>query len=271
MAQQIIGFIGAGNMATALVGGMIARGIRPARIWMSDLNAERLDEVNHQHRVHVCTDNAEVVRRADVLVLAVKPQVMEAVCRDLNAAFDGKQPLVISIAAGVTVASLKGWLGDVPVVRCMPNTPALVQAGATGLYADPQVSAEQRELAGDILSSVGLTFWFEEEGMLDAVTAVSGSGPAYFFLMMENMISAAGELGLDPATARQLVLQTAWGAAQLAITSDAGPDVLRAQVTSPGGTTAAALEQFEQGDYRALVQRALAAAKKRSEELSGKA
>ena len=269
MAQQVIGFIGAGNMAMALAGGMIARGIRPARIWMSDLNAERLDEVNRLHKVHVSSDNAEIVRRADVLVLAVKPQVMETVCRDLHQALDGKQPLVISIAAGITVANLKGWLGDVPVVRCMPNTPALVQAGATGLFADGQVSEAQRELAGQILGSVGLTFWFDQEAMLDAVTAVSGSGPAYFFLMMESMISAAEALGLDARTARQLVLQTAWGAAQLAITSESGPDVLRAQVTSPGGTTAAALAQFEQGDFRELVNRALTAARDRSGELSG--
>ena len=269
MAQQVIGFIGAGNMATALAGGMIAKGIRPARIWMSDPSAERLDEVNRLHKVHVCGDNAEVVRRADVLVLAVKPQVMESVCQELKAAFNGKQPLVISIAAGVTVANLKQWLGEVPVVRSMPNTPALVQAGATGLYADEQVSEAQRELAGQILASVGLTFWFDEEAMLDAVTAVSGSGPAYFFLMMESMIAGAESLGLDATTARRLVLQTAWGASQLAITSETGPDTLRAQVTSPGGTTAAALEQFEQGQFRELVQQAISAARKRSSELSG--
>ena len=269
MAQQIIGFIGAGNMATSLVGGMITKGIRPARIWMSDVSQDRLDELSRQHRVHVSTDNAEIARRADVLVLAVKPQVMQAVCEALRDALGERRPLIISIAAGVTVASLKGWLGELPVVRCMPNTPALVQAGATGLYAEPLVSAEQKELAGQILGSVGLTFWFDEEKALDAVTAVSGSGPAYFFLLMESMIEAGRKLGLDDHTARQLVLQTAWGAAQLAITSEAGPDVLRQQVTSPGGTTAAALNVFEDGGFRVLVDSALASARRRSEELAG--
>jgi pyrroline-5-carboxylate reductase len=261
MAQQIIGFIGAGNMATSLVGGMIAKGIRPARIWMSDVSQDRLDELSRQHRVHVSTDNAEIARRADVLVLAV--------CETLRDALGERQPLIVSIAAGVTIASLKGWLGDLPVVRCMPNTPALVQAGATGLHADPSVSAEQKELAGQILGSVGLTFWFDEEKALDAVTAVSGSGPAYFFLLMESMIEAGRKLGLDERTARQLVLQTAWGASQLAITSEVGPDVLRQQVTSPGGTTAAALNVFEDGGFRVLVDSALAAARRRSEELAG--
>jgi pyrroline-5-carboxylate reductase len=269
MAQQIIGFIGAGNMATSLVGGMISKGIRPARIWMSDVSQDRLDELSRQHHVHVSTDNAEIARRADVLVLAVKPQVMKTVCETLREALGERRPLIISIAAGITVASLKGWLGELPVVRCMPNTPALVQAGATGLYAEPSVSAEQKELAGQILGSVGLTFWFDEEKALDAVTAVSGSGPAYFFLLMESMIEAGRKLGLDERTARQLVLQTAWGASQLAITSEAGPDVLRQQVTSPGGTTAAALSVFEDGGFRVLVDSALAAARRRSEELAG--
>ena len=271
MAQQVIGFIGAGNMAAALAGGMIAKGIRPARIWMSDPSAERLAEVQRQHKAHTSTDNAEVVQRADVLVLAVKPQVMEQVCRDLALAITGTAPLVISIAAGVTVANLRQWLGEVPLVRCMPNTPALVQAGATGLFAHESVTEEQRDTATTILSSVGLTLWFEDELELDAVTAVSGSGPAYFFLVMESMIRAACELGLSEKTARQLVLQTAWGASQLAITSEVGPDVLRQQVTSPGGTTAAALAAFEQGDIAALFQRALAAARDRSRELSGQA
>jgi pyrroline-5-carboxylate reductase len=269
MAQQIIGFIGAGNMASSLAGGMIAKGIRPARIWMSDVSQDRLDELARHHRVHVSTDNADVAARADVLVLAVKPQVMQAVCEALRATLGDRQPLIVSIAAGITVASLKSWLGDLPVVRCMPNTPALVQAGATGLYAEPMVSEEQKGLAGQILGSVGLTFWFDQEQALDAVTAVSGSGPAYFFLLMESMIAAGRQLGLDEQTARQLVLQTAWGASQLAITSESGPDVLRQQVTSPGGTTAAALQVFEDGGFRALVEEALTAARRRSEELSG--
>ena len=207
--------------------------------------------------------------RVDVLVLAVKPQMMEQVCTDLRDLIAERQPLVISIAAGVTVGNLRNWLGSTPIVRCMPNTPSLVQAGATGLYAADDVSDAQKAMAREILGSVGIAFWFDEEKELDAVTAVSGSGPAYFFLLMESLIEAAKAQGLDAGTARQMVLQTAWGAAQLAITSEAGPDVLRQQVTSPGGTTAAALNVFEEAGFREQVQAAVAAARERSEELAG--
>jgi pyrroline-5-carboxylate reductase len=269
MTEQTIGFIGAGNMATSLVGGMINQGIKPAQIWLGDVSQERLTELSRQYGVHVSDDNAAIAQQADVLVLAVKPQVMQPVCEALRLALNGRQPLIISIAAGVTVGNLKSWLGDLPVVRCMPNTPALVQTGATGLYAEPSVSSEQKDLAEQILNSVGLTFWLAEEKALDAVTAVSGSGPAYFFLMMESMIAAGCQLGLDADTSRQLVLQTALGAAKLASSSTSGPDVLRQQVTSPGGTTAAALDTFEQGGFRELVNQALAAAHRRSEELAG--
>lgn len=269
MTEQTIGFIGAGNMAASLVGGMINQGTRPAQIWLSDVSKERLAELSQLHGVQVSDDNADIARRADVLVLAVKPQVMQPVCEALRVALADRRPLIISIAAGVTVGNLKSWLGDLPVVRCMPNTPALVQTGATGLYADPSVSAQQKELAEQVLTSVGLTFWLAEEKALNAVTAVSGSGPAYFFLLMESMIEAGRKLGLDADTARQLVLQTALGAAKLASASPSGPDVLRQQVTSPGGTTAAALDVFEDGGFRELVDKALAAAHRRSEELAG--
>jgi pyrroline-5-carboxylate reductase len=256
-------------MATSLAGGMVAKGIRPARIWMSDPSKDRLDEVAQLQRVHVSTENRDVAGRVDVLVLAVKPQMMEQVCTDLRDLIAERQPLVISIAAGVTVGNLRRWLGSTPIVRCMPNTPSLVQAGATGLYAADDVSDEQKAMAKEILGSVGIAFWFDEEKELDAVTAVSGSGPAYFFLLMESLIEAAKAQGLDAGTARQMVLQTAWGAAQLAITSEVGPDVLRQQVTSPGGTTAAALGVFEEAGFREQVQAAVAAARERSEELAG--
>ena len=267
MAQQSIGFIGAGNMATALVGGMIAKGIRPARIWMSDVSQERLSQLAEQHRVHTSVDNRDVASRADVLVLAVKPQMMEEVCASLRETCAEKSPLIISIAAGISVEQLRRWLGDLPVIRSMPNTPALVRTGATGLFPGPGVSEEQKELAQQILGSAGLTFWFDQEAELDKVTAVSGSGPAYFFLLMESMINAATELGLAPDTARQLVLQTALGAAQLAVASDKEPAELRQQVTSPGGTTAAAIETFEAGGYRELVDKAVRAAHARAGEL----
>lgn len=269
MAQQTIGFVGAGNMATSLAGGMIAKGVRPERIWMSDPSQDRLDDVVRQHRVHVSGDNLTVARQVDVLVLAVKPQVMGDACGPLKEIIEERQPLVISIAAGVTVANLREWLGEAPIVRCMPNTPALVQAGATGLYAAEGVSADQKEMAGQILSAVGVTVWFEQEKELDAVTAVSGSGPAYFFLLMEALIDAAIAQGLNRDNARQLVLQTASGAAQLALASDDGPDILRQRVTSPGGTTAAALGVFEEAGFREQVQAAVAAARERSEDLAG--
>lgn len=269
MAEQQIGFIGAGNMAISLAGGMIAKGMSPARITMSDPDRERLDEVARLHQVEVSQDNQKVAQGADVLVLAVKPQMMAEVCQGLREVVAQQQPLVVSIAAGVTVANLRGWLGDTPTVRCMPNTPSLVQAGTTGLYACPRVSEQQKALAREIIESVGLACWFDDEQQLDAVTAVSGSGPAYFFLLMESLIDAAKAQGLDATTARQMVLQTAWGAAELAKQSDAGPDVLRQQVTSPGGTTAAALSVFEEAGLREQVQAAVAAARERSEELAG--
>lgn len=269
MMQSRIGFIGAGNMAGSLLGGMLARGIRPELVCMSDPDAARRDSLTRDHGVRTTADNAQAAQDADVLVLAVKPQMMHAVCEGLRPVLAGRAPLVISIAAGITVASLQDWLGELPVVRCMPNTPALVQAGATGLYAAPQVSALQRQQAEDILGSVGLALWFEREAELDAVTAVSGSGPAYFFLLMESMIAAGEALGLAPDVARQLVLQTALGAAQLAQASDRPPAELRRQVTSPGGTTAAALARFEQGGFRQLVEEALIAARDRATELSG--
>jgi pyrroline-5-carboxylate reductase len=180
-----------------------------------------------------------------------------------------KRPLIISIAAGIPVASLERWLGgELPVVRAMPNTPALVQSGATGLYANAAVSAEQRAAAEAILGAVGLTLWVEQESLIDAVTAVSGSGPAYFFYVMEAMMAAGRELGLDEKTARALTLQTALGAAQMAITADVGPDELRRRVTSPGGTTERAIAAFDEAHLQAIFARALKACADRGAELA---
>ena len=256
--------LGCGKMGSAMLAGWLAGGLSASAVtvldpkpseWLQGLDGLRL--------------NAPFPPSPAIVIVAVKPQMMQAVCEDLRDLIADRQPLVISIAAGVTVANLRSWLGETPIVRCMPNTPSLVQAGATGLYAAEGVSDEQKAMAKEILGSVGLTFWFAQEKELDAVTAVSGSGPAYFFLLMESLIEAAKAQGLDAATARQMVLQTAWGAAQLAITSEVGPDVLRKQVTSPGGTTAAALNVFEEAGFREQVQAAVAAARERSEELAG--
>ncbi len=265
-----IAFIGAGNMATALVGGMLARGFTPDRVTLTDISTERLDMLARQYGVKVTTDNAAAAADADVILFAVKPQQMAEVCTALAPVVRARKPLVVSIAAGTTIAKLQGWLGqDTAVVRCMPNTPALVQAGATGLYASPQVSDAQRTLAHAMLDAVGIALWLDAEDQLDAVTALSGSGPAYFFLVMEAMIAAGRALGLDENLARQLTLQTALGSAQMAVSSDDDPSELRRKVTSPGGTTQAALNVFESERTRDIFLKALLAARDRSRELAG--
>lgn len=263
-----IGFIGAGNMASALAGGLRARGWNRGDIALSDAYPAAL-EAHAQQGLFTTTDNLELLTRSDVLVLAVKPQVMSAVLKPLAALAQEKRPLVISIAAGIPVASLERWLGgELPVVRAMPNTPALVQTGATGLFANAAVSAEQKKAAEEILGAVGLTLWVHDEALIDAVTAVSGSGPAYFFYVMEAMMAAGRELGLDDKTARALTLQTALGAAQMAITADVGPDELRRRVTSPGGTTERAVAAFDEAGLKAIFSRALAACAARGGELA---
>ena len=255
-------------MASALAGGLLAQGWKPARIALSDAHPAQL-EAHAQRGLKITTDNLALLDHADVLVLAVKPQVMSQVLKPLAELAQKKRPLIISIAAGIPVASLERWLGgELPIVRAMPNTPALVQAGATGLYANAAVSAEQKMAAEAILGAVGLTLWVEQEGLIDAVTAVSGSGPAYFFYVMEAMMAAGRELGLDEKAARALTLQTALGAAQMAITADVGPDELRRRVTSPGGTTERAVAAFDEADLKAIFAHALKACADRGGELA---
>ena len=269
MSKPVILFIGGGNMATSLIGGLIADGCEPGRLRISEPDAQRLNVLQERFGVQTTTDNADASASADVVVLAVKPQALPAVAMEISSAIQSHQPLVISIAAGIRTDAINRWLGgDVALVRGMPNTPALVQSGATGLFATPTVSTAQRELAESILRAVGLTLWVDNEDLLDAVTAVSGSGPAYFFLFMEAMQAAGTELGLSPDDARLLTLQTAFGAARMALESEDPPAVLRARVTSPGGTTERALEVFESEHLRAIMQRALTAARDRSIELS---
>ena len=266
-----ITFIGAGNMAQSLIAGLI-KDETSLSLCVADPMSSQLDIItNAWPEVVTHCDNLQAIENADVVILAVKPQLMEQVCEPLQDAVQQSQPLIISIAAGITESNLSAWLGGdlgVPVVRCMPNTPALVQAGITGLYANKLVAEEQRNLAESILRSVGSTIWFDDEAKLNAVTAVSGSGPAYFFLVMEAMQNAAEKLGLSPADAQQLVLQTAFGAAKLALESSDTPAELRKKVTSKGGTTEAALKELTQGGLIALFDTALSAAAQRSEELS---
>jgi pyrroline-5-carboxylate reductase len=269
MSNNNITFIGGGNMATSLINGLIADGYDKQRITVSDPDTEKLAQLAARCGVHTQSDNNSAVSEADVVVLAVKPQVLKSVAQDLAASIGKLNPLVVSIVAGIKESSLRSWLGgDVALVRTMPNTPAMIQSGATGLHAGPGVSEMQRNLAESILRAVGLTRWVEEESLMDAVTAVSGSGPAYFFLIMEAIEASARELGLDEETARLLTLQTALGASRMALESSDSPAVLREKVTSPGGTTERALGVLEEGEIRALFNKALQSAKERSVELS---
>lgn len=266
-----IGFIGAGNMATALIEGLLDNGIAPGQLHASNRSNTKLDALAARG-INTTTDNAAVVAASDVVVLAVKPQVLGGVLQELRQTVSERPRLLISVAAGIQIASLEAWTSsEQAIVRCMPNTPSLVGAGASGLYANAKVTEEQKAQAAAIMEAVGIACWLEEEQQLDAVTALSGSGPAYFFLMMEAMEAAGTALGLSPEVARRLCLQTAFGSAKLALESQVEPSELRRRVTSPGGTTEAALKQFEQDGYRDLVARALGAAARRSAELAAAA
>ena len=264
-----ITFIGAGNMARSLIIGLLQDKAN-VLLRVADPDPQQLDAIRqHWPDVQATQDNAEALQGADVVVLAVKPQVMREVLAPLADLAQRNRPLVISIAAGIREAALNQWLGgNLPIVRCMPNTPALVQTGATGLVANAQVSQAQRNLAESILRAVGITVWFAEEASIDSVTAVSGSGPAYFFLVMEAMQAAAQNLGMSAEDAQLLVVQTALGAARLALESGEPAAELRRKVTSKGGTTEAALKVLNDGGLPALFEQALQAAAQRSRELA---
>jgi pyrroline-5-carboxylate reductase len=271
MKTTRLAIIGAGNMARSLVGGLIADGWDPDYISVSDPDDATLTSMGNTFSVRTETNNRAIVTGSEVAVLAVKPQHLAVVARELSDIVQKQAPLVISIAAGVRVADLQRWLGgSCALVRCMPNTPALVQSGATALYANPQVTNEQRELAENILRSVGLVVWIEEEDLMDAVTALSGSGPAYILLIIEALQQAGEKLGLGAQTARLLALQTAFGAAKLALESSEEPAALRRRVTSPGGTTERAIGILEEGGLQRLFLDALHAARARSRELADK-
>lgn len=263
-----IAFIGAGNMANSLIRGLIAKGVPGQQIAACDLDLAKLEQLQTECGIRTGS-MAEVAAHADVVLLAVKPQGMAGVCEALRPALK-PGALIISIAAGIPLRSLEAWLGsERAIVRCMPNTPALVLEGATGLFANANTTPGQCALAETILAAVGTSAWLPDEDAINAVTALSGSGPAYFFLLMEAMEQAGVAMGLAPELARQLTLQTALGAAKLAAGSDVAPDELRRRVTSPGGTTEAAIRSFEGADFRAVVEQALFAAQKRSVELAG--
>lgn len=269
-----ISFIGGGNMAQALISGLIGRGINPSDITVADpsedirnsLKQQKINAVDPTGNTE--TDNSQVaVKGADVVVLAVKPQVMRRVVSDFADVLD--RQLIISVAAGLSTDSISKMLGGYKnIVRAMPNTPAMIQKGATGLYATDYINEADKTLAASVMAASGLVSWVQQEEQLHAVTAVSGSAPAYFFYMLEAMIEAAVEQGLDRKQAAALAMQTALGAAQMAITSEEGPAELRRKVTSPNGTTQAAIESLQQDDFAQVMKKAMQACYTRSEEIS---
>lgn len=264
-----ITFVGAGNMASSLVGGLIAKGFVAQNISASDPYEVSLKNMTSLYGVRTAVDNNVAIAAADVVILAVKPQVMKTVAENIRSTVQKNKPLLISIAAGISLQSLQSWLGETTaIVRCMPNTPALVQLGATGMFANAHVNATQKQLAKNILDAVGVSLWLKSEAELDAVTALSGSGPAYYFLLMEAMIKAGVAQGLDVDTAKKLTLQTALGAATMAMQSADEPAELRRKVTSPKGTTEAAIASFQKNNFEGIVKGALDAAEKRSVSLS---
>jgi pyrroline-5-carboxylate reductase len=264
-----LAFIGGGNMAAALIGGLVKRGLRGDRVMVADPSEGQLRHLAGQYGVGVAADNASAAAGAEVVVLAVKPQQMRAVALGLAPALMAARPLVISVAAGIPHAALARWFGPlIAVVRTMPNRPALNGFGATGLYAPASVGAAHRALAESVMAAVSATVWVEHESQMDTVTALSGSGPAYFFLFMEALEAAAHERGLPHDIAHRLTLETAFGAAQMARQSADSLAVLRDQVTSKGGTTAAALDVLDAAGLRVIVAHAVAAADRRSAELA---
>jgi len=271
-----IAFIGCGNMARSLIGGLIANGQSPTNITVADPSEDATHAAAADWGVTVADNNQQAVQTADVVVLAVKPQKMKAVLTDVADTLSSQ--LLISLAAGILSKDMLAWSQvpnnkvsasekEIALIRCMPNTPALLQAGATGLYANSSVSNEQRSIAETILNAVGTIAWVEQESQLDAITALSGSGPAYFFLMIESMTEAAVQLGLAKETATQFAIQTALGAARMAAESGTEPAELRQNVTSPAGTTEAALNNFTNNNFKQIVLSAMQAADKRAQEL----
>ncbi len=270
MATAHLNFIGAGNMARAILGGLIAKGYQASSISACAPSSEELKSLQEEYQVSTSLDNNAFIAQTDVLLLCTKPQVLQAACEGLRDSVQARKPLIVSIAAGVTIAQIEEWLGGgLPVVRCMPNTPAMVHIGASGLFANSLVSAEQKTLAANLFESVGLVAWVPTEADLHTVTALSGSGPAYCFMFIEAMEKAAIGLGLNATDARALAIQTMRGAAELAFRSDESPEQLKRRVMSPGGTTERAVSRFEQEKLADIVADAIGDAWSRSYELAG--
>jgi len=272
MINKKIGFIGAGNMAYSLIGGLLSSGGNNELIWVADKNKDKNDLLAKGFSINTCADNKSLASLVDIIVLAVKPQVLKQVCEEIASSISSNNPLIISIAAGINTDSISKWLAaeqsSLSLVRCMPNTPALVQSGATALYAVDNVSSQQKTSAESIMRSVGITVWLDNEQQMDAVTAISGSGPAYYFQIIDIMERSAIKMGLDSKIAHLLAVQTAFGASKMALESSDDPETLRNKVTSPGGTTEKALEAMMSGGLEELLMQATEAAQQRSIELA---
>ena len=278
MNNSTIAFIGAGNMASSIIGGLIKNGWPKDQLLASAPTEARLSSVRANFGIRAMTDNHQAARQADIIILCVKPQMMKAVLTDLQPSLK-LSTLLISVAAGITMNSLQSWMEPQPgqepqfnnkfaIVRSMPNTPSLLQFGACGLFANHQVSPAQKAQTERIFNAIGIASWVNKESLLDAVIAVSGSGPAYYFLFMEVMEKVGTELGLDTKTAQQLTAQTALGAAKMALESGTNTQDLRQRVTSPGGTTEQAIKAFQEGGLAELIEKAMHAAVRRSIELA---
>ena len=263
-----LAFIGGGNMARSLIGGLLKTGVAPATLSVAEPLAEARQALGRDFGIACYAESRLAVAEAEVIVLAVKPQVMPAIHADLRDILQRNRPLLISIAAGVRLDQLERWFGALPIVRCMPNTPALIGAGATGLCANARVSPPQRAQAQHILDAAGLTRWVDDEALMDTVTGISGSAPAYFFALVEALEDAAVAQGMDRGTARALAAQTCLGAGRMLVESGEAPGELRRRVTSPNGTTQAALESFAADGLPAIVAHAVAAATRRGGELA---
>ncbi len=263
-----LAFIGAGNMASSLINGLLSNDMDTSQITVSDVNREKLIEIENEMSVRTSLNNRSAIKDADVIVLAVKPHIVKPVIGEIHAIVAENKILVISVAAGVRERDIQTWLGGgQAIIRCMPNTPALVGAGASGMYANDIVSKQQALIADTLLQAVGITAWVEDEGLLDSVTALSGSGPAYFFLLVESMTEAGVKLGLDKVIAERLARQTAFGAAKMLHQTTTPAVELKQKVTSKGGTTEAALSNFYKADLHKTVFNSMQCAYDRSMEL----
>jgi len=264
-----IGFIGAGNMAGAIIGGLVKQGFNPQDIFASNRNQEKLNNLKTSFGIQTCENNQDLIAQTDAIVLSVKPQGMKVLCDDIKASVQTNNSLVISVAAGLEISTIEQWLGgNLAMIRCMPNTPSLVQTGASGLFANTQTSQTQKDFAQQLFDAVGISAWVGNEYDIHAVTAIAGSAPAYYFLFMQAMMEAGVKQGLTEQTARDLTVQTALGAAKMMHTSDESAESLRKKVTSPGGTTEQAILNFQKNQLSDIVDEAMQACADKSVELS---